>query len=212
MTLNAAAPWALINFDEVGGVIDLSNGLTATNLAPGAVVVAHQGLVSNDAFTGTSGNDVLIGRGGNDVLDGGGGSDLLIGGGGYDTYRVGATMGQTVINNLASDGGTANGEVNFDAGITDQQLWFEQVGNDLQVDLLGTSNHVTISGWYAGNARAQVQSFDTADGLKLDTQVAQLVTAMATYSADNPGFDPTQVSQIPNDPTLQSAVAASWHS
>jgi Ca2+-binding RTX toxin-like protein len=167
------------------------------------VTSARQGLGSNDAFTGTSGNDVLVG---------GGGNDTLIGGGGYDTYRVGTNMGQTAIDNLASDGVTgANGEVDFGAGISDQQLWFERTGNDLQVDLLGTANHLTVSGWYAGNARAQVQSFNTADGLKLDSQLAQLVSAMATYSAGNSGFDPTQVSQAPADPTLQGTIAAAWH-
>jgi hypothetical protein len=56
-----------------------------------------------------------------------------------------------------------------------------------------------------------VQSFDTADGMKLDSQIAQLVSAMATYSANNSGFDPTQASQAPNDPTLQNAITAAWH-
>jgi hypothetical protein len=35
---------------------------------------------------------------------------------------------------------------------------------------------------------------------------------MASFSASNPGFDPTAVSQAPNDPTLQAALAAAWHS
>jgi hypothetical protein len=34
---------------------------------------------------------------------------------------------------------------------------------------------------------------------------------MATYVANNPGFDPTQASQMPNDQTLQNAIAAAWH-
>jgi hypothetical protein len=41
--------------------------------------------------------------------------------------------------------------------------------------------------------------------------VAQLVQAMATYSAGNPGFDPTSVAQAPNDAGLQTTIAASWH-
>jgi hypothetical protein len=102
--------------------------------------------------------------------------------------------------NLAIGGGDAN-----------TQLWLERVGNDLQVDILGSSDHLTISGWYGSNARAQVQSIKTADGLTLDGQLAQLVSAMASYSAGNPGFNPTQTSQMPNDPTLQNAVAAAWH-
>jgi VCBS repeat-containing protein/parallel beta-helix repeat protein len=79
--LQAAAPWGLFNFDEVGGSIDLSTGLalTTVNLAPGAPIAAEQGLGSNDTFTGTFGNDILNGRGG---------TDTLIGGGGNDTYFV----------------------------------------------------------------------------------------------------------------------------
>jgi hypothetical protein len=213
VSLNASAPWALLNFDEVGGSIDLSHGITATNLAAGAPIAAEQGLAGNDSFTGTTGNDYVIGRGGNDVLAGGGGNDTLVGGGGYDTYQIGAGFGHTVINNLASDGiTTARGEIDFGGGITNQNLWFLQSGNDLQIDLLGTTDSVTVAGWFAGNARAQTQSIvDTTDSLKIDTQVSQLVSAMATYSAAHAGFDPTQASQMPNDPNLQSAVAAAWH-
>ena len=173
------------------------------------------------AYTLTNNVENLIGVTSAQTLNGntlaneitaGGPNDTLAGRGGHDTYRVGANMGHTVVNNTASDGvTTARGEVDFGAGIANTQLWFERNGNDLQIDLMGTTDHLTISGWYAGNARAQVSNFDTADGLRLDTQIAQLVTAMATFSANNPGFDPTQASQMPNDPTLQSVVASSWH-
>jgi hypothetical protein len=56
-----------------------------------------------------------------------------------------------------------------------------------------------------------VQSFNTADGAKLDSQIAQLVSAMASYSASNPGFNPATATQMPNDPNLQGAIAAAWH-
>jgi len=39
----------------------------------------------------------------------------------------------------------------------------------------------------------------------------QLVQSMAAYSAANPGFNPTTATQVPNDPNLQSAIAAAWH-
>jgi hypothetical protein len=44
--------------------------------------------------------------------------------------------------------------------------------------------------------------------------VTQLVQAMATYSASNPGFNPTSpsISAVPNDTGLQSALSAAWHS
>ena len=76
---------------------------------------------------------------------------------------------------------------------------------------MGTTNDVTIDNWFGsvGNQLVEI----TAGSLKLDSQVAQLVQAMATYSANNPGFDPTASgnTQAPNDPTLQAAIAAAWH-
>jgi Ca2+-binding RTX toxin-like protein len=53
----------------------------------------------------------------------------------------------------------------------------------------------------------------SAGGLKIDSEVSQLVQAMATYSANNTGFDPTSSSihTLPNDTTLQNAVGAAWH-
>ncbi len=161
---------------------------------------------------GSSGNDTVTGTTGNDTFYGSPGTDTLTGAGGYDTYKFGPNFGQTVANNLASDGvTTANGEVDFLSGISTNQLWFLQSGNDLQIDLLGTTEKITVAGWFGGNARAQVQSFNTTDGSKLDTQVAQLVSAMATYSANNPGFNPTTATTMPPDSSLQSTLAAAWH-
>ena len=47
----------------------------------------------------------------------------------------------------------------------------------------------------------------------IHSQISQLVQAMATYSDNNPGFGQTASGRaVPNDPNLQSAVAAAWHS
>jgi hypothetical protein len=76
---------------------------------------------------------------------------------------------------------------------------------------MGTNNQATIAGWFSsGNQASEVF---TAGGLRLESQVSQLVQAMAAYSGSNPDFDPTasNVHQIPNDPALQNTVAAAWH-
>jgi hypothetical protein len=83
-------------------------------------------------------------------------------------------------------------------------------GNNLVVDALGTNEQITLNGWYSGNAGSQVSSF-LAGGLTLDSQVQNLVQAMATYSAANPGFNPATAAAMPTDTTLQSAIAAAWH-
>jgi VCBS repeat-containing protein len=96
VSLDAFAPWGLVNFDEVGGAVDLSSGFTTlVNAAPGAPIVSLQGLATNEAFTGTSGDDALVGRGGADTLSGGDGNDAILGGSGDDTLVGGADAGST---------------------------------------------------------------------------------------------------------------------
>jgi Ca2+-binding RTX toxin-like protein len=197
--------------DAVGDVVTEAANEGIDTVRTGLASYTLGANVENLAGTGAA--QTLTGNALANTISAGGANDTLTGGGGYDTYQLGSNFGQTVINNLAADGvTTANGEIDFGGGITDQNLWFLQSGNDLQIDLVGTNQHVTVAGWFGANARAQTQSIvDTADGVKVDTQVSQLVSAMATYSAAHAGFDPTQASQMPNDPALQSAIAAAWH-
>jgi Ca2+-binding RTX toxin-like protein len=105
----------------------------------------------------------------------------------------------------------ASNEFDFTGNVTDENLWFLQSGNDLRIDVMGTNNQATIAGWF--NSGNQASEVFTAGGLRLDSQISQLVQAMAAYSGSNAGFDPTasNVHQIPNDPALQNTVAAAWH-
>jgi hypothetical protein len=125
-----------------------------------------------------------------------------------NTYLATTGSGQITI---AAQAGTTN-ELDFTGGLTDQNLWFLQSGNDLKIDILGTNTSVTAVGWFSSSAN-QFQEI-TAGGLNIDSQVSQLVQAMATYSANNPGFDPTSASHsaVPNDTGLQNSLAAAWHS
>jgi len=171
----------------------------------------------NNAITGNSDNDIINGGNGNDWLTGGSGNNTFIvgtgnntinGGGGTDTYQFGSSFGQDVINN--GYGAAAKGAIDFASGVTDENLWFQQSGSDLLVGLLGTNDQIDVTGWFNGIAGNQVQSVN-AGGLKLDTGVASLVQAMATYAADNPNFNPATATSMPTDTTLQNAIAASWH-
>ena len=76
---------------------------------------------------------------------------------------------------------------------------------------MGTNSAVTVNGWFS-NAGNNLQEI-TAGGLEIDSQVSNLVQAMATYTAGNFAFDPTASgnTQAPNDPTLQTAIASAWH-
>lgn len=209
LTVQATASSSDLNLDLSSGV----RSITLTDYTSG--LGANVNVTGNnlgDTITGNSGNNNLTGGSGDDILVAGAGSDVLTGGGGYDVYKVGPVFGQTLINNTASDGTTnPQGEIDFGSGVADEDLWFARNGNDLQVDLLGTSNRLTIAGWYS-DSRAQLGSFNTADGLKLDSQISQLVSSMATYASGNPGFDPATATQMPNDGVLQGAIGSAWHS
>jgi Ca2+-binding RTX toxin-like protein len=159
-----------------------------------------------------SSGGTVNGTAGNDVLQGGVSNDLITGAGGNDTYQFGRGGGQDRIVNGAPGNASPSGELDFAAGIGADQLWFQRNGNDLTVDVMGTQDKITISNWFSAPS-AQLQDFKTADGSRLDntnTNISQLVQAMASYS-NTPGFDPTTVTQAPNDPTLQNAITAAWH-
>jgi Ca2+-binding RTX toxin-like protein len=155
--VHAAAPWGLFNFDEVGGMLDLSSGLTATstNLSAGAPIVSEQGLATADTFTGTAGNDVFDGRGGNDTINAGAGNDTIKyavgngvdtinGGTGTDTLAVSGTAGNDTIH-VALNG---SGVVTTIEGMTPtsvEQYTVDGLSGTDTLDYTGTTANVTVS-------------------------------------------------------------------
>ncbi|MDF0520208.1 calcium-binding protein [Bradyrhizobium yuanmingense] len=147
--------------------------------------------VSTFTWVGSAANATLTGNDyGANIFQFGAGAETAYGGARSNVYQVTTNTGQAQIN-LSSASGSKN-EIDFLSGITDQNLWFEQVGNDLKIDLLGTSTSTTVSNWFSGSAGALQEI--TAGGLKIDSQISQLVQAMATYSANHAGFDPSNPS------------------
>jgi len=76
---------------------------------------------------------------------------------------------------------------------------------------MGSHDQITVGGWF-GSAGAQLHEIKSADGMKIDAGLSQLVQAMATYSSAHAGFDPTTATQAPSDAALQNTIAATWHS
>lgn len=182
----------------------------------------RQGLVAASAATPTegqtqrldptAGNDVLTGGGDADNLDGLGGDDLLVGGGGDDTYLFGRGGGADTINNMGE--GSSGDRVLFGANVDPDQLWFRQNGSDLVVDIIGTTDSVTISSWYA-SVDNHVDRFETVDGSTLDNaDVTNLVSAMAGLA--EPGLGETEISASSLTPAEQTgllaAIATEWSS
>ena len=95
----------------------------------------------------------------------------------------------------------------FDAGIATDQLWFTKVGNNLDVSIIGTSDKFTLSNWYLGS-QYHVEQFKTSDGKTLlDSQVQNLVNAMAAFSPPAAG-QTTLASNYAT--TLNPVIAANW--
>jgi Ca2+-binding RTX toxin-like protein len=158
--------------------------------------------------SGNAQNNQIYGNCADNVLDGGAGNDTLYGFGGNDTYIFGTSGGHDTV--FDSDGTAGNTDrLQFGSGIASDQLWFRHVGNDLEVDVIGTADFVTIKDWYASASYNHIEQFKTADGsLLLDKQVEALVQAMAA-------FTPPSVGETTLPPEYQSSlapvIAANWH-
>ncbi len=201
--------------DAAGNTLEAGTGST-TAAYYGIANLTVNLSTGKETQSGTTASDTLIGitnavvSGSGNTLIAGAGTDTLSATGSSDIYQFARGDGQAIIVNGASSNTSASNELDFAAGISDQQLWFLRSGNDLQIDVMGTSSEATVAGWFT-SPRSQLSEI-TAGGLKLDSQVSQLVQAMATYSSNNPGFNPVTASQAPSDTALQSSIAAAWHS
>jgi Ca2+-binding RTX toxin-like protein len=199
--------------DNPAVTLEYQNGTTQTfDLSNGAVVGASavSAAAANDVSSAMAASPAAAAA--SDSSAPAAPSAAAPSGGAAATYQLAIGQGAETITNPASASGQPSGELDIGAGIATNQLWLQQVGNNLQIDIMGTTNEATIAGWYA-NPSAQLAEIVTANGSMLDSQLNSLVSAMATFSAANPGFNPTSAanSQAPADATLQAAIAAAWH-
>ena len=159
-------------------------------------------------FLTVNGNDTrLIGGGGTNLMTANGDGNLLEAGWGVNylvdtgtsgTYRFARGDGRTTILNGSEGMGAAN-TLEF-ADIRANDLWLRQQGNDLRIDVRGSSQSVTLDDWFAA-AHHELAAIRTSDGGVLENgEVGALVTAMA---GSNPFYNMS-------NPTVQNALAAAW--
>jgi Ca2+-binding RTX toxin-like protein len=143
---------------------------------------------------------------GNDTLTGGTGNDALYGGYGNDTYVFNQGDGADTISEYDYTAGNVDVAL-FGRGITTDQLWFSHVGNNLEVSVIGTTDKLSLSNWYSGS-QYHVEQFKTSDGKTLlDSQVQNLVGAMAAFSPPAAG----QTTLAANYATaLSPVIVANW--
>jgi Ca2+-binding RTX toxin-like protein len=132
------------------------------------------GGAGDDVLFGRDGNDTLYGGDGNDILNGGAGNDTLHGGTGNNTYLFGKGDGQDVIQFVHDPAAGKLNTLRFKEGVLSSEVALRQVydselgGNALEVSIAGTTDKVTINGFFYGNNPAAaynpVQHFQFADG------------------------------------------------
>ena len=175
------------------------------------------GGAGDDEIIGGSGVDELFGGSGDDSIDGGTnhdflygneGNDLLVGGDGHDTYTVARGDGvDTIVENFAEGDTDVIRYDNTAGDIAPEQLWFRQVGQDLEVSIIGTEDSMTIDGWY-DNASGPIERFETGAGdVLLAGQVQNLVDAMASFAPPS-GGQTTLPESYEDD--LLPVIAANW--
>ncbi|OLP59480.1 hypothetical protein BJF93_12320 [Xaviernesmea oryzae] len=191
-------------------ISDLTSETVKTSGKTNAIDVASTGSHTVQTSDGSvkleSGASATI-TGNNDVITLSGNNMATVSGTG-ETYMFGKGAGQDTI---AAASGQNTGVVDFASSLTSQNVWFSQSGKNLSIQILSSNDNLTINNWFGDSPTAPVQSFATTDGSKLDSQVTQLVSAMASYSSHNSGFNPATATQMPTDSTLQNAIAAAWH-
>ncbi|MDK9703368.1 MAG: hypothetical protein OEL20_09525 [Sulfuritalea sp.] len=185
--------------DTVRSSITWTLGANLENLVLTSGNSSGTGNALDNVINGSTGNNTLTGNAGNDALDGNAGTDMLIGGTGNDTYRFGAGYGaDTVRENDATLGNLDAAE--FLAGIAAEQIWLRHLGNNLEASIIGTADKLIVENWYLGSDY-HVEQFRTADGkLLLDSQVENLVQAMAAFA-------PPSAGQTTLPPIYQEALA-----
>lgn len=125
------------------------------------------------------------------------------GGAGDDTYQY--TLGDSLDTIFDS---TGNSDSVLFNNVAYEQLWFWQSGNNLSIGILNTSDKLTINNWFS-DPDAKIETFNTSDDnyALVETNVQQLVDAMAAFSALNSGsLDVPQ--NIQDD--VKSVITTAW--
>jgi Ca2+-binding RTX toxin-like protein len=217
VTLSFTGGTDRITLDQVGQWDGLSVKFADGSTLSGSAILAEArkpvqppnltftGTAGKDKLTGGDGNDTLSGLAGNDTLSGGRGDDLLQGGKGDDTYLFGLNGGHDTI--VDNDSYLFNRDVLSISDATSRQLWLSRAGNDLDIAIIGTHDHVTVQNWFTSSAN-RVEQITAADGKSLTAaRVNALVSSMAKFTAPADGVTTLPTTTLN---ALNSTLKSSW--
>lgn len=163
---------------QMRNITDVAGANTVTTNEP--IKLRGQNL---DAIGNELGN-ILVGNRGDNVLTGGQGNDLLMGDAGNDTYLFSKGDGRDVVYDHDATKGNID-TIKFN-DVNQNALRFSHTGNDLTINVTGSTDQVVIKDWYVGGASGtdnHIERIKTADGKTLyDTDVEKLVQAMASFA------------------------------
>jgi Ca2+-binding RTX toxin-like protein len=145
------------------------------------------GGAGNDYLFGGAGNDTINAEAGDDMLDGGEGNDTLNGGIDNDVYVVTRSSGADTINNYDPSGDDID-VIGFNdkmGVINDADLWFERIGNDLRINVIGTDSSVQVTNWYlvadaVSRANHKIDFIIANESFSREINIEGLVEIMAT--------------------------------
>ncbi|MET2988766.1 calcium-binding protein [Herbaspirillum seropedicae] len=167
-----------VSADELRAMADVRGASMVYTLDP--IKLRQQNLEA----TGNELDNHLVGNRGDNLITGAKGNDTLVGQAGNDTYVFGKGDGRDLVADHDATAGNIDTIKFSDARQTN--LWFRQVGQDLQIDVLGTTDQVTVKDWYVGGDSGtdnRIERIKTADGKTLyDSDVDRLVQAMASFA------------------------------
>jgi Ca2+-binding RTX toxin-like protein len=163
---------------------DILNGLAGDDRLEGGLGAdTLNGGVGSDTLLGGIASDTsidtLMGGDGHDILDGGQGNDILDGGEGNDRWSIYANSGSDTLRNRDIDNNDSNDIIVYEDR-SRTNLWFERVGNNLVITVVGTSTVSTVENFYVD--QTYKIDFVVAGTTYSDLIANQLVTYMAGYA------------------------------
>ena len=154
--------------------LEFADGSTKQLSEMGLTLQQHNG---SETITGTNYDDIIYGNGGNDTLYGGNGNDILSGGTGHDRLE-GGSGDDTYVWNLNDGIDTISdyqgtNKIKFGADITQAELSFAQVGNNLRIIVNNDPSQGLIIENYYNNDGYKIGTIEFADGSEVS--VADLI-------------------------------------